>query len=279
MADPTIAGKVVVITGGGRGLGRAMALGLVGAGAKVTITASREGGELEKTAADAREIGGPDCVLPLKADVTSNDDCRRVIAETIEKLGGLHVVVSNAGRGMSYVSKNFVKERPRFWEIDVDIWRMIIDTNVNGPFQMAHAAMPHLVKQGWGRIVNVSTSLITMQRAGYAPYGSSKWAVEGETVIMAQDAEDTGVTVNILIPGGATDTAMIPGEVGTPGRSGADGNLFKPEIMVPPILYLTSDQSNGKNGDRYVSKLWDSELEPEAAAEKARFKAFRDREF
>lgn len=271
--------KVVVITGGGRGLGRAMALGLVEEGAKVAITAAREGGELEKTAADCAAIGGADCVLPLQADVTSVKDCERVMADAKAKWGHLHVVVNNAGRGMTYVHENFVKERPAFWTIPTDTWRMMIDTNINGVFNMAKAAVPYLLDEGWGRIVNVSTSLITMQRRGYAPYGTSKWGVEGLTMIMAQDLEDTDITVNALLPGGATDTAMIPGSVGDKSRAGADGNLFEPVIMVPPICYLVSNRSDGKRGDRYVAKLWDADLAPEEAAAKARFAIKRDRQY
>lgn len=275
----SIKGKVVVVTGGGRGLGRAMALGLVREGARVAITAAREGEELRRTAEDARAIGGADCVLPLQADVTSVPDCERVMSETRSRWGHLHMVVNNAGRGMTYVNPQFVKERPAFWTIPTETWRLMIDTNVNGIFNMAKAAVPYLQEEGWGRIVNVSTSLGTMQRKGFSPYGASKWGVEGLTMIMAQDLEDTDITVNALLPGGATDTAMIPGTVGDKSRTGADGNLFEPEIMVPPALYLASDLSNGKRGDRYVAKLWDASLPPEEAAARVRFPIRRSREF
>jgi 3-oxoacyl-[acyl-carrier protein] reductase len=275
----SIKDKVVVITGGGRGLGRAMALGLAQAGAKVAITAAREGAELQQTAADCVAIGGEDCVLALQADVTKVDDCERVMQEAKDKWDHLHVVVNNAGRGMTYVDDNFVKSRPAFWSIPTETWDMMIDTNINGVFNMAKAAVPYMQAEGWGRIINVSTSLITMQRRGYAPYGTSKWAVEGLTMIMAQDLEDTDITVNALLPGGATDTAMIPGTVGDKSRAGADGNLFEPVIMVPAIQYLVSDLSNGHRGDRYVAKLWDLELSPEEAADKVRFPIQRDRQY
>ena len=276
---PSIRGKVVIITGGGRGLGRAMALGLVKEGAKVTITASREGAELAETAEDCRRIGGPDCVLPLRADVGKDADCERVMAETHRTFGHLHVLVNNAGRGMSYVDNNFTRTRPAFWDIPNDTWKMMMETNINGIFLMTKAAVPYLLKEGWGRVVNVSTSLITMQRKGYLPYGASKWACEGQTVIMAQDLEGTGVTVNALLPGGATNTRMIPGDLNDKTRTGADGNLFEPEIMVPPIQYLVSDLSDGKAGDRYVAKLWDITLPPEDAASKSRFPCKRSRTY
>ena len=275
----SIKGKVVVISGGGRGLGRAMALGLVEAGARVLLTAAREGQELKQTAKDCQSIGGQDCVLQIQADVSSADDCQRVMESGFKKWGHLHMLINNAGRGMSYADSNFVKARPPFWKIETKIWKMIVDTNLNGIFNMSKAAAPYFIKEGWGRIVNISTSLITMQRRGYSPYGSTKWAVEGLTMIMAQDFEDTAITANILIPGGATDTAMIPGNVGDKSRTGADGNLFEPEIMVPPAQYLASSLSDNKSGFRYVAKLWDSSLAPEEAAEKTRFPIKRERKY
>lgn len=279
VADETIRGKVVVITGGGRGLGRAMALGLAGAGAKVVITGAREGGELTQTEADCRAVGDEDGVLALKADITVDGDCRRVFDETLSRFGAVHALINNAGRGMGHVSKTFTNSKTGFWQVEPGTWRMLMDTNVNGAFNMARLAAPLMVEQGWGRIVNVSTSLITMQRKGFSPYGPSKWAIEGESVIWAQDLDGTGVTVNVLLPGGATDTAMIPGTVGDKSRTGADGNLFEAEIMAPPALYLVSDESDGHTGDRYVAKLWDASLPPAEAAAKARFPVRREREF
>ena len=76
---------------------------------------------------------------------------------------------------------------------------MIIDTNLNGIFNMSKLVIPHMLKEGWGRVINISTSLMTMQRKGYSPYGSTKWAVEGLTCILAQDLEETRITANILI--------------------------------------------------------------------------------
>lgn len=275
----SIKGKVIVISGGGRGLGRAMALGLVKAGARVLLTAAREGDELIQTAQDCQSIGGEDCVASIKADVSDVYDCQRVMDVGLRKWGHLHMLINNAGRGMSYVDSNFVKARPPFWTIGNEIWEMIVDTNLNGVFNMSKAATPYFLKEGWGRIVNISTSLVTMQRKGYSPYGSTKWAVEGLTMIMAQDFEDTDITANILIPGGATDTAMIPGNVGDKSRAGADGNLFEPDIMVPPAQYLASSLSDKKNGFRYVAKLWNSSLQPEEAAENSRFPIRRDRQY
>jgi 3-oxoacyl-[acyl-carrier protein] reductase len=111
---------------------------------------------------------------------------------------------------MKYVNESFLTQPTRFWETDPETWRMVIDTNVNGPFLMARATAPHMLKSGWGRIINMSMSYATMRRRGFSPYGPSKAALESETQIWAQELDGTGVTVNAVLPGGATLTGMIP---------------------------------------------------------------------
>ena len=173
--------------------------------------------------------------------MTSVADCQRVVAEAIAKFGSLDVLVNNAGRGMKYVDETFLTKPTRFWETAPDTWRMIIDTNVNGPFFMAKAAVPHMLAAGWGRIVNVSMSYETMKRPGFTPYGPSKAALESETIIWAQDLRDTGVTVNALLPGGPVATGMIPRAFLTT----CAGGCSSPDIVVPALLWLASERSNG----------------------------------
>ena len=130
---------------------------------------------------------------------------------------------------------------------------------------MSRAAAPHMIKQRWGRIVNISMNHETMRRAGFSPYGPSKAALESETIIWAQDLAGTGVTVNSLLPGGATDTGIVPADIAPHLRQ----NLLDPKVMVPPLLWLASKDANGITGCRFVANLWDSSLPPEQAAEKA----------
>ncbi|MGH1550101.1 SDR family oxidoreductase [Leifsonia poae] len=182
--------------------------------------------------------------------------------DTVAAFGSLHILVNKAGRGMKYVSDAFLTEPTRFWEVDSDTWRTIVDTNVNGPFLMARAAVPYLLDQGWGRIVNITMNHDTMRRAGFSPYGPSKAALESETVIWAQDLAGTGVTVNGLLPGGATDTGMIPEGVSEAVRT----RLLRPEVMVEPLLWLASDASAAVTGARLDAARWDSTLPPEQAA-------------
>ena len=143
-------GRVAIVTGAGRGIGRAMTLGLAQAGIRVVATSARERAEIDAVAAEA----GTDMVLAVLADVTREADVQRVVASTLERFGHLDILVNNAGRGMRYISESFMTAPARFWEVEPETWRMVIDTNVNGPFLMARAATPHMVRAGWGRIVS-----------------------------------------------------------------------------------------------------------------------------
>jgi len=269
MASGDLSGKTAIVTGAGRGLGRAMALGLARAGANVVITAARTRLELDAVVDGVAKAHPGRTVCALMADVTRDEDCRRVVSQTIREFGAVHILVNNAGRGMRFVSESFFDTPTKFWQTDPAAWRMIIDTNVNGPFLMARAVVPHMLRQRWGRIINISMNHQTLRRAGFSPYGPSKAALESETIIWAQDLAGTGVTVNALLPGGATDTGMIPDGIAPEARS----RLLDPAIMVPPLLWLASPAADQVTGDRFVATLWDSSLPPEQASERARSRA------
>ncbi len=259
-------GKTAIVTGGGRGMGRSMALGLARAGASVVITAARNRREIDAVAEEAAKIEGLGAVRPMLADAASEANCQRVVNETVQEFGGVHILVNNAGRGMRFVSEKFFDTPTKFWETDANVWQMIVGTNVNGPFFMARAAAPHMMRQRWGRIVNISINHETMRRPGFSPYGPTKAALESETIIWAQDLAGTGVTVNALLPGGATDTGMVPLDIPIHLRE----KLLPPDIMIAPLLWLVSEAANEVTGSRFDAKLWDASLPPEQAAEKAR---------
>lgn len=243
-------GKVAIVTGGGRGMGRAIAGAYLEEGASVVVTAARETKEISEVAA----LGGKRA-LAITADVTSREDCERIVSETVGRFGRIDVLVNNAGRGMKYVSEDFLAEPTRFWETDPDTWRMVIDTNVNGPFLMARAVVPCMIAQGGGSIVNVSMNYETMKRRGFSPYGPSKAALESESIIWAQDLQGTGVRLNVLLPGGATLTGMIPEGIPEEARS----KLLDPEIVAAPAVYLASDDSEHLSGHRLVATEWSPE--------------------
>jgi NAD(P)-dependent dehydrogenase (short-subunit alcohol dehydrogenase family) len=261
--------RVAIVTGGGRGLGRAMVLGFARAGIHVVATAARERTEIEAVAEEVRQTCGESRVLPLVADVTQEGNCAAVVNAAVERFGRLDILVNNAGRGMKYVSNEFLTDPTHFWEVAPETWRLVIDTNVNGPFMMARCAVPVMLKAGWGRIINVSVNQGTMRRRGFSPYGPSKAALESETIIWAQDLEDTGVTVNALLPGGATLTGMVPHTMSEAARA----SLLDPSIVVPPLLWLVSPEADGMTGRRLVATKWqthaDGRLAADAATEQA----------
>jgi 3-oxoacyl-[acyl-carrier protein] reductase len=245
-----------------------MAEGLARAGASVVL-ADVDGVALKDAAAAVE--GQPGCgpVTAITCDITVPADCERAVAAAAEKFGALHVLVNNAGKGPLHLERAPKTKSLKFWEADPDIWREIIVTNVNGTFLMARSAVPELIRSGSGRIVNVTTSLPTMQRRANSPYGVSKAAIEAETLIWAKDLEGTGVTVNSLIPGGAADTDFVHAAARVSLR--AEGRiLLPPSVMVAPIVWLASTLSSGVTGHRFVGKLWDDALPPEQAAGRAR---------
>ncbi len=250
--EKPLAGRVAIVTGGGRGLGRAMTLGLAKSGAVVIATAARERDEVERVASEAMAAGARDRVHPMLADVTREEDCARTVAKTLERFGRLDILVNNAGRGMKYVSENFMTESTRFWETSADTWRLVIDTNIVGPFLMARAAVPPMLATGWGRIVNISINAETMRRRGFSPYGPSKAALESETIIWAHDLAGSGITVNALLPGGPTLTGMIPASFPNHLRA----TLLDPAIIVPPLLWIASTKSDGVTGRRFIAANW-----------------------
>ena len=252
MTEPPLAGKVAIVTGGGRGLGRSMARGLARAGATVVLTAARARDELDAAAVEIAAERGEASVAAMLADVADPAACEAVVALALDLFGKLDVLVNNAGRGMNRVSESFMTEPARFWEMPAETWQMMIATNVNGPFLMARAAMPHFLKAGRGRIVNISSNRQTMRRKGFTPYGPSKAALESASMIWAQDLAGTGVTVNTLAPGGATATGMLPTLVPDELRA----KLLDPDIIVPPLIWLASDASDGVTGKRITATEW-----------------------
>jgi NAD(P)-dependent dehydrogenase (short-subunit alcohol dehydrogenase family) len=264
-----LSGKTAIVTGAGRGIGRSMALGLARAGTNVVITAARNRREIDQVAEEAAKIPEVGAVRAMLADVASEANCQRVVNDTLREFGGVHILVNNAGRGMRFVSEKFFDTPTKFWETDTAVWQLIIATNVNGPFLMARAAAPHMMRQRWGRIINISINHETMRRPGFSPYGPSKAALESETIIWAQDLAGSGVTVNALLPGGATDTGMVPPDIPLHLRE----KLLHPDIMIAPLLWLVSEAAGGVTGSRFAANFWDATLPPDEAAEKSRMPA------
>ena len=260
--DPS--NKTVIVTGGARGLGRAMTLALLRSGTRVAVADLPSS---EPQMRELRELAGKEglerSLLPIECDVTHWPDCISTVKKTADHFGAVHGLVNNAGLGMQHIGNVLVGKRKPFFEVDADIWRAAMDVNVNGPFMMAKAVAPRLIDQGWGRIVNIVTSFFTMVMDGFSPYGPSKAALEAATVIWSKDLAGTGVTVNALLPGGPANTRMIP-QSEVADRS----TLVQPEVMMAPIVWLMSARSDGITGRRIIAKEWDAQRLEREPAEK-----------
>ena len=237
--------RVAIVTGGGRGIGRAIALAYAGAGADVVISAARNLGEAEEVAA----LGGalPGTVHAVPADVTDDRDVDRLVARALELRGRIDVLVDNAARGMRFVNERFMTDPRPFWEADPEAWRLVIETNIVGVFLMSRAVIPPMLAAGRGSIVNVTVNQSTMVRRGFSPYGPSKAALEAMTQLWAAELDGTGVHINLLLPGGATATGMIQDAM----PEGVE--LLDPEIVVPGALYLANAESSG---ERIIATEW-----------------------
>lgn len=252
-------GVRAVVTGATSGLGRAMADALLAHGARVAM-AARPTPRLAEAAEERRRRGLHALALPM--DVRLDDDVRAAAGRLLDDWGGVDLVVNNAGIGMRVVNPRFFSDPRPFFEVSPDDFRDAVATNLTGYFLVARAFAPGMVARGTGRFVNVSMNHDTMRRRGFVPYGPSRAGAEALSLIMAEDLRPFGVAVNLLLPGGATDTGMIPAELPEEARA----RLLAPEIMGPPVVFLASPEAEGLTGERIVASEWDRWLADHRAA-------------
>lgn len=264
MTNISLAGKSAMVTGAGRGLGREMANSLLNAGASVAFVELDAEPLREATDAAAKSYGDGR-VIALSADVTDEIAVAAAVSAAAEKFGSVDILVNNAALGPQSFRPSNLDEPPKVWEVDPDIWRRVQLTNATGPLITSRTVIPAMIERGWGRIINVTTSLDTMYRATIGPYGPSKAALEALTAVMAEELDGTGVTANVLVPGGRANTRMIPDDGVFVDRS----LLVQADVMAAPVAWLASDASNHINNMRFRGVLWDSDVPVEDAIEAA----------
>jgi NAD(P)-dependent dehydrogenase (short-subunit alcohol dehydrogenase family) len=253
-------GRIVLVTGAGGGIGAAMIAALLEDGHRIAAV-DRDGHALERLVTVHAGAAKEGRIRGIVRDLEHAGDCRRAVEETVATFGGVEVVVNNAGIGVSGLRPDAEKNLPRIGELTAEIWDRFFDINVRAPVLVTQAALPFLQRGGWGRIVNNTTSYLTMLRV--LPYGATKSALEAMSAIWAKELEGTGVTVNVLVPGGPTDTPFVSDASGIPRDK-----MLRPAVMGPPLRWLISDAAGGFTGKRIVAGRWDVGLPPSQAAEK-----------
>jgi NAD(P)-dependent dehydrogenase (short-subunit alcohol dehydrogenase family) len=244
--------KSAIVTGAASGMGRAMALCLCEAGFDVVA--------VDRNAEALGTLPAP--IKPVAADLAQPASFDQIVAETIQAFGRIDVLINNAGIGQAAIRDDQRRNPIRFWEVTPEQWNRFLTVNATAPIMMSRAVLPHMLKANSGRIITVTTSLGTMVREGYLLYGSSKAAAESSMAVLAADLAGTAVTANVLVPGGVTDTPLV-------GDAGDRSKMLRPEIMLPPLLWLVSDEAAAVSGRRFIAADWDTRLSPAQAAEAA----------
>ena len=227
--------KVAVITGGSRGIGKAVAVAYAREGAKLALCA-RTASELEKTVAEIRELKTD--VAGWMCDVSVEETVKEFIANVKTKFGHIDVLVNNAG----------VMTRPvPMTELEVKKWDYTIAVNLRGPFLVTQVVLPVMMKQKNGSIINVSSSIGRSAYANFIAYATSKWGLEGFTQTLAAEARSSNIRVN----------SVEPGYVATK-LTGYNGS--KPESVTDVFVYLASDEAKSVTGKMLSSSGWKSQI-------------------
>ena len=257
MTGNDLQGKVAIITGAAGGFGRALVKAFVEHGIRVGAA------DIDASALKTMEAEyGRDRAMALPFDVSDPGACAVNVQRTADHFGGLHILVNNAAAGLALVAKDHFNRTVQIEEIDVPTWQKFIAVNLSGAFYLAKAAVPIFRKQHWGRMINVTTSLFTMLNPGFSPYGPAKAGLEAWSASLAGELKGSGITVNVVVPGGPADTPMVPKESGFDRSS-----LIAPELMAPPMLFLCSEEGGSITGRRFLAREWDSTVAPSIAAQ------------
>jgi NAD(P)-dependent dehydrogenase (short-subunit alcohol dehydrogenase family) len=246
--------RIVLVTGAAGGIGAAITRALVEAGHRVAA--------VDRDAAALERLGASKSIHPFLIDLATEAACVEAVASTVACFGRLDAVINNAGIGPSSLRPDAEANLPRIEELTAEIWDRFFAINVRAPMLLTQAALPHMKKGGFGRVINNTTSFRTMLRV--LPYGATKSALESMSAIWAQELDPEGITVNVLIPGGPTDTPFIADGAGWDREK-----MLRPEIMGPPAVWLISDDAAIYTGQRIIAARWDAALPPMQAAAKA----------
>jgi NAD(P)-dependent dehydrogenase (short-subunit alcohol dehydrogenase family) len=252
--------RVVLLTGAAGGLGRVMTEVLLKDGHSVAAVDRDAAGLKRMQEAAGGTMEGR--LHAIVADLSTEKGCSHAIDSAHARFDAVDALINNAGVGMSAIRPDAEARHPGIEELTPEIWDRFFAIFVRAPVMLTRAVLPMMRKKAFGRIVNNTTSYRTMLRV--LPYGSAKAALESMSAVWASELEGSGITVNVLVPGGPTDTPMISDQSGW-----AREKMLRPEIMGPPISWLLSDASAEFNGQRITAARWDKSLPPKDAAKRA----------
>ena len=224
MSSRILEGQTAVVTGGGRGIGRAIALAFAREGATVAL-ASRSADELERTAAEIRGRGGRALALPT--DVMSRAAVEELVSRTLEETGRLDVVVNNAG---VFVWRAFA-------QLEEEDWDRILDTNLKAAYLLTRAALPALTESPRGRVVNVASIHGSVTEANVVAHCAAKFGLVGLTKALAAELRGAGITVNAVSPG-ATDNKNLDAD--PPAHAHPLKEKLRAADVAEAVLFLVS---------------------------------------
>jgi NAD(P)-dependent dehydrogenase (short-subunit alcohol dehydrogenase family) len=252
-------GRVVLLTGAAGGIGRVITQALLADGHAVAAV-DRDTAGLDRLVAELPDTGGR--LHAIAADLAGEAGCQHAIAVAQQQFGALDAVINNAGIGMSSIRRDAEARAPTIEELTPEIYHGFFAIFVRAPLILTRAALPAMRARGFGRIINNTTSYLTMLRV--QPYGAAKAAFESLSAVWAKELDGSGITVNVLVPGGPTDTPLIADEAGWPRDK-----MLRPAIMGPPASWLISDAASRFTGRRITAARWDATLPPDEAAQRA----------
>ena len=263
MPDQLLQGKTTIVTGAAGGFGRVLVKAFLHEGARVAALDVDANG-LEQLKEEIKDFPESNVFYDV-VDIADYAACAHAVRDVLDNLGGLHIVINNGAIGLGAIRSDHLTRLVGIQEIEPEVWQRFVAVNMSGAWNLTRASIGHLFDQRWGRIINVTTSFFTMLRGGFHPYGPCKAGLEAMSRGHAQEFEGTGVTVNIVVPGGPANTSMVPDQAGFERK-----DLVQPAVMAPPIVWLCSDAASSITGNRYIAQHWDPSKSPEQAEEACR---------
>jgi len=243
-------GKIALVTGAGRGIGKAIALGFARAGAHV-VAISRTLSEIEATAHEAQTLSRPS--LAIKADISQPREVREMAEQVRRRFGRLDVLVNNAALRMNHLGKKDSYYIP-FVNLDLDDWDAAINVNLRGPFLCIKECLPLMQAGGAGSIINISAGGGKRGMAGRVPYCASKFGLEALTQCLALEFQAYNIAVNSLSPG--KHSILTDQEKVDQLKENPELIFMRPEMMVPPALFLASQNGQGSTGQHIEAFQW-----------------------